>query len=152
MSRPIRRAAPALLVAGALALAGCGGSGITAAEIGLELEPLTNVNLAKQLPRIGQGSPPYGDSVEQVLEAEGVNGVWVVDAKPGSPAAEAGIGPGDLIVAVGETDVTDPADVDEALDDADAGSEVNVIGIYVASGDATQFLDTWSAEVELPGG
>ena len=151
MNAPSRKTAAVILACGALTLAGCGGgSGITAAEIGLKLQPLANVNLAEEIPKIGQGSPPYGDTVKQLLKAEGVSGVWVIDAKLGSPAADAGIEPGDVIVTIAGADVTEPAEVDEALDEADAGSEVDVLGIYVASGDPTQFLNPWSAEMELP--
>ena len=151
MSRAIRKSVPALLAASALALGGCGGgSGITAAEIGLELKALENVDLARQIPMIGQGSPPYADTVRHLLKTEEVDGVWVIEVEPGSPAEDAGLQAGDLIVSVEGTDVTDPAQVDEALDGADAGSEADMLGVYVASGDSTQFLDPWSTEVELP--
>ena len=145
-------AAGALLAGGALTLSSCGGSGVTAEEIGLELKPLANVGLAEEVTRLRQGNPPYGTSIFRVLDAEGMDGVWVAGAERGSPAAEAGLGPGDLIVSVDGDDVTTPEEVDEVLDGADAGAEVGFESVYVLSGDATQFLDEWATEVELPGG
>jgi S1-C subfamily serine protease len=151
MSRRSQRTLAVAALSAALILPGCGGSGITATEIGLEIEPLADVRLAKEIREIGQGSPPYGATVNRVLKTEHVDGVWVAGTERGSPAADAGLGPGDLITAVNGERVTTPAEVDEALDDADAGSGVEIDGLYVASGDATQFLKAWSAEVKLPG-
>ena len=76
----------------------------------------------------------------------------MINARRGTPAAAAGLVPGDLITAVDGDEVTSPAEVDEALGSADAGSAVEVEGLYVASGDPTQFLKPWSIEVELPDG
>ena len=160
MSRSIRKAVPALLVAAVLGLivgpAGCGddtgsGSGVTAGQIGLSIEALADVHLAKEVRRLKEGSPPYGATIGRVLKAEEIDGVWVREARPGSPAARAGLETGDLITAVDGDEVTTPEDVDEALDEAEAGSTVDFEGVYVISGDPTDFLDGWSAEVQLPG-
>ena len=158
MSRPLRKArvaalaAAALLAAATLTFTACGGSGITAEEIGLELKPLANVGLAEEVTRLRQGNPPYGTTIFRVLEAEDIDGVWVAGAERDSPAADAGLGPGDLITAVDGERVTTPEEVDEILDNADAGSSVDFEALYVLSGDATQFLDDWGAKVELPSG
>jgi S1-C subfamily serine protease len=143
-----------VLAAAALALASCGGesSGITARQIGLRIEPLDEVRFAREIRQIGRGSPPYGASISRVLKAEEIDGVWVAGARPRSPAAKAGLQTGDLITSVNGDEVTTPAAVDNALDGAEAGSSVEVEGRYVASGDPTQFLDSWSEDVELPGG
>ena len=152
MSRPARKAVPALLAALAFGIAGCGaGSGITSSQIGLQLESLADVHLAKEVRRLNEGSPPYGATIGRVLKAEGVDGVWVVDARSGSPAEEAGLETGDLITSVDGDEVTTPAEVDEALDGADAGTAVELAGVYVISGDPTDFLDPWSTKVTLPG-
>lgn len=167
MSRPLAKSrgarftAAVLLGAGALALSSCGGeeggredaegSGLTAAEIGLDLKPLAEVGLANEVTRLDQGNPPYGATIWRVIQAEDIDGVWVVGAKRGSPSAEAGLGPGDLITAVDGEAVTTPREVNEALGGAEAGSDVEIESVYVLSGDATQFLDPWSAAVKLPG-
>jgi membrane-associated protease RseP (regulator of RpoE activity) len=55
-------------------------------------------------------------------------GALVIEVSPESPAARAGLQPGDVIVRAGGQDVEDPADVREALNRAEAGRvEVEVI-------------------------
>jgi predicted metalloprotease with PDZ domain len=48
-------------------------------------------------------------------------GALVIEVSPESPAARAGLQPGDVIVRAGGQDVEDPADVREALNRAEAG-------------------------------
>jgi S1-C subfamily serine protease len=89
--------------------------------------------------------------VEQILQAEGIEGVWVSDVGGGA-AARAGIDPGDVITEVAGEPVQKVDEVRSALRSAERGTSVEVEGLFVASGDPTDFLDAWRAEVEIPAG
>jgi S1-C subfamily serine protease len=91
----------ALIVGGTIALASSGG--------------------ANPVPATGSG-PFLGVQLESVP----VNRVLVDGVVPGSPADRAGIGPGDVIVAVNGKAVGSPGDVDADLSGLHAGNTVSV--------------------------
>jgi len=70
------------------------------ASLGLTLGPLTP------------------DSRSQLNLPDGANGAVIVNVKPNSPADQAGIQAGDLLVGVGQKDVTDPDDAVAAIEAA----------------------------------
>lgn len=136
-----------LVVAG-----GCGDSAesdVGVRELGWKLRPLPAVNVAEEFRALGQGSDSFGSQVEQILEAEGVEGVWVI-AVGGGAAERAGIDAGDVITEVAGEAVENVGEVRSALRSVERGATVEVEGLFVASGDPTDFLDAWSAEVEIP--
>jgi S1-C subfamily serine protease len=55
-----------------------------------------------------------------------VNGVVVVDVMNGSPAAQAGLRPCDLILSVGGKAVSNPSEVQLAVDQAKVGSQLAI--------------------------
>lgn len=79
------------------AVSGFGGDG----RLGLRLQPLT-------------------DQLRGYFEVED-GGALVASVRPGSPASEAGIRAGDVVVRVGDRDVDDPGDAAHAVGEADAG-------------------------------
>jgi membrane-associated protease RseP (regulator of RpoE activity) len=161
MSHPRPKAVRILLAALALTITACGesngqsggegDSGIASADLHWTVKPLADLRPAREIPRMDQGSSPYAIQVARVLDAEHIDGVWVSAVQRG-PASRAGIGPGDLVTSINGDEVTTIDDIDAALDDVTAGSTIEVDGLYIVSGDATQFLDPWSAEVKLPQG
>jgi serine protease Do len=73
-------------------------------------------------------APPTPELAERYGIDRDAPGVVVVAVKPGSPAAQAGVRPGDLIVEVGETEVRAAADVEAAVAEAEsAGREAVLI-------------------------
>lgn len=66
-------------------------------------------------------------------------GVVVSDVDPDSTAAEQGIQPGDIILAVGGSEVTRPADVEREVADAKK-SGLKAVLVRVKSGDHTRFV------------
>ncbi|MFF0491633.1 trypsin-like peptidase domain-containing protein [Nocardia sp. NPDC004068] len=60
------------------------------------------------------------------IENDNLSGVQVADVKPGGPAAKAGIGEGDIIVRVGDRDVTEKAELTVAVMSHQIGETVNV--------------------------
>jgi S1-C subfamily serine protease len=67
-----------------------------------------------RIPRayLGVGTQPVRlpDTLRQRLGVDQATAVIVVDVQPGSPAAAAGLAMGDVVVALGGTPITDPAD------------------------------------------
>ena len=56
----------------------------------------------------------------------GVGGVMIADIVPGSPAAAAGLEPGDVITQIGSRPINTPGDVDAALAGTHAGEQVQI--------------------------
>ncbi len=82
--------------------------------IGVRLEALTP-QLAKEI----------NSSTNQCRLPE-VNGVVVVDVVEGSPAAQGGLKPCDLIEQVGDTAVDNPSEVQLAVDQAQIGQPLSL--------------------------
>src|SRR5690606_29828191 len=71
--------------------------------------------------------PVIGVSARQKTVAnEVMSGAEVADVQPGSPAANAGIVEGDVIVRVGDREVTNPDELVVAVQSNDIGQTVNV--------------------------
>ncbi len=66
-------------------------------------------------------------------------GVVIVDVEGGSPAAERGIKPGDLIVEVAQEGVTTPADVSDRVEKARKANRKSVL-MLVQSGESPRFI------------
>jgi serine protease Do len=85
---------------------GSGSSQPPNAGLGMELQPLTaDLRRRLQLPK-------------------SVEGVFVAELAPASPAASLGVKPGDVIVSIGRQKVTSPQDLTERLRRALAGGQV----------------------------
>ena len=74
-----------------------------------------------------------------ILPSDDHVGVAVSDVDPNGQAAEVGIQAGDIILRVGNTDVTTPADVEKQVADAKAAG-LKAVRLMVKSGDQTQFV------------
>ncbi|MEP0323903.1 Do family serine endopeptidase [Bauldia litoralis] len=74
-----------------------------------------------------------------LVVAEGDEGVTVEDVDPNGQAAERGLQPGDIILAVGKSDVAKPADVEKLVKDAETDGRKAVL-LRVKSGEQTRFV------------
>ncbi len=74
-----------------------------------------------------------------VSPSEDKNGVVVSDVDPNGQAAEVGLQAGDVILSVGGSDVSTPADVEKKVADAKAEG-LKAVRLRVKSGDRTQFV------------
>ncbi len=70
---------------------------------------------------------------------DGSAGVMVTDVDPNGQAAERGLQPGDVIIAVGDSDVSKPADLEKLVTNAKADGMKAVL-LRVKSGDQTRFV------------
>jgi serine protease Do len=66
-------------------------------------------------------------------------GVVITDVDPNGQAAERGLQPGDVIISVGESKVTAPAEVEKKVADAKAGGQKAIL-LRVKSGDQTRYV------------
>ena len=73
------------------------------------------------------------------IAGAGAEGVVVAEVRPDGPAAERGVKVGDVILDVGGTRVSTPADVKKALGEARTASKNSVL-MRIKSGDATRFV------------
>ena len=74
-----------------------------------------------------------------IAPADDNQGVVVTDVDPNGQAAERGLQPGDVILSVGDTVVSDPAAVEKKMADAKAGG-LKAVLLRVKSGDQTRFI------------
>lgn len=85
-----------------------------------------NVRTFLGRPRLGVSIQSLGEQLADYFGVEG--GALVTEVREDSPAANAGIMAGDVIVEIGGESVEDPGDLREALADREAGSvEVQVV-------------------------
>jgi serine protease Do len=90
--------------------------------------------IAEQLIQFGEVRRPFlgvllRNVSPQLARAQGlatVEGAMVVRLDPGSPAAEAGMQPGDIVVAIGDRPVQSVSDLQAALVQLDPGTQVSV--------------------------
>jgi len=75
------------------------------------------------------------DLRERYQIGEDVTGVLVTGVEPGSPAAEAGIAEGDVLVEVAQNQVADPSDVAEAVDGAEKAEAHKIVVLLDRQGD-----------------
>lgn len=71
-------------------------------------------------------APAAGPFLGIQMESVPVNRVLVDGVVPGSPADQAGVGPGDIVVAVNGKAVSSPGDVDADLSGLHAGDTVSL--------------------------
>jgi serine protease Do len=97
---------------------------------------------------IDEGPTAYGMRVQDLtpeiaeqLEMEEPEGVVITSIEPGSPAAQAGLRPRDVILEVGREPVDDVADLRAKLGKADKG-----VLLFVRRGDATLFVPLKQSE------
>lgn len=95
----------------------------------------------EQVEKVAAVAEPTQDTVIQGLEltaltqdtrrafriGKNINGVVITSVKPGSNAAEKGIAPGDVIVAIGNEDVTSPDQVAEKISKARSADRKSVL-------------------------
>ena len=74
-----------------------------------------------------------------VAPADGGDGVMVTDVDPNGQAAERGLQPGDVIIAVGNDPVTSPAEVEKMMETAKDGG-LKAVLLRVKSGEQTRFV------------
>jgi serine protease Do len=91
-------------------------------KLGLALAPLTDENRRQ-----------FG--VDDTLK----HGAVIVDVRNGSPAAEKGLRPGDVIIRVGQSDVSDPQHVVDAVKRASGGRGAKLLLLVNRQG-AAQFI------------
>lgn len=77
-------------------------------------------------------------SAASVPTAPTPEGAYVIEVTPGSPAAAAGLSPGDVIVAAGGQRISTPSDLTEVLDHQRPGDRIEIswAGPFGASGQA----------------
>jgi serine protease Do len=87
--------------------------------------------------RIGMALAPLTPEMrEQFGITEGTGGALVADIAQGSPAAEAGLQPGDVITRVGSTEVQEPEDVVTAIEEARQAGRSSVLLLTERNGQA----------------
>jgi serine protease Do len=91
---------------------------------------------AEPEPSLGLTLAPIDESMRQVYGIpEGVRGVVITELAEGSPAAEQGIEPGDVIVEVGSAPVENPDDVARQVTEARREGRRNLLVLLNRQGD-----------------
>jgi serine protease Do len=93
----------------------------------------------QQSGRLGLALAPLDEAARHELQLpDGTEGAVVASIRPGSLAAEAGLRPGDVIIAVGNTTVRDAASAAEALRGVSGPAALRVLrggsALYIAVG------------------
>jgi S1-C subfamily serine protease len=91
-------------------------------ERGSASHPYIGVRLQTLTPQLAQEI----NATTNQCQLPEVNGVVVVDVMTGSPAAQAGMRPCDLILSVGGKAVSNPSEVQLAVDQAKVGSQLSI--------------------------
>jgi serine protease Do len=76
---------------------------------------------------------------DQLGLGDAVQGVMVAEVKPGSPAAESGLEPGDVIVKIGNHAVTTPTQAVQQIHDAERGKK-EAVPVLVMRNGSTYYL------------
>ena len=74
-----------------------------------------------------------------IAPSDDSQGVIITDVDPNGQAAERGLQPGDTILSIGDTTVSDPATVEKKMADAKAGG-LKAVLLRVKSGERTSFV------------
>ncbi|WP_437359570.1 DegQ family serine endoprotease [Inquilinus limosus] len=90
----------------------------------------------QELTALGLTLSPITDALKkQYSLADDQKGVVVTEIAGGSPAAEKGLKPGDVIVEVGQAEVANPADVAKKVTEAREGGRKSVLLLVESGGD-----------------
>jgi serine protease Do len=79
------------------------------------------------------------DSRRRFGLSEDIEGALIVDVEPNSPAANRGLRPGDVVVMVGQTPVSDPSEAVQEIQTASSRDRTSVL-LQVARGGERRFL------------
>jgi S1-C subfamily serine protease len=119
--------------------------------VGWSLAPVDQVNLSKAFaddPVFQSAS--LGTTVQNILQKNNVKGIYVIDSTTGSPARNAKLGFGDLILSIENTPVKSVSDVCDIIQSHGAGDKLLVRGRYLNSASNTnQILVRWRTQVNL---
>jgi S1-C subfamily serine protease len=129
-------------------------AGTSQANLGWELYPRRQVDLpaifAEDPDFAGQGGAAFGQQVNDRLDQEGVDGLYVWDAEPGSAAEAGNLGYGDLVTSIDGQPVRKVQDVCDLVLAKRPGETVRVAGRYLNStADPAQVLTSWETEVAV---
>jgi membrane-associated protease RseP (regulator of RpoE activity) len=97
---------------------------------------------------LGVFSQPLTQPIKDRLGIKADKGALVARVMPGSPAAKAGVAELDVITKIGDTDVSGPLDLRQAVEKAGAGKDVT---LQVLRGGKTMSLKVHLAEEPLAG-
>lgn len=96
----------------------------------------SDANKPQELDSLGVTLSALTDALrKQYTLADDQKGVVVTAVTGGSPAAEKGLKPGDVIVEVGQTEVTNPEDVAKKVTEARNGGRKSVLLLVESGGD-----------------
>jgi S1-C subfamily serine protease len=126
-------------------------AGKSQAYLGWSIAPVDQVNLGTAFAQdpVFQ-SASLGRTVQQVLQKNGVKGIYVLSSATGSPARNAKLGFGDLILSIENTPVKSVGDVCDILQSHGPGDKLLVRGRYLNSANNTnQILERWRTQVNL---
>jgi serine protease Do len=84
-------------------------------------------------------SPLTPNDRDQLQVPDGQNGVLIRAVRPGSPAESAGLRPGDVIVGVGNRNVTSPSDATKTIESALEGKD-HAVALRVLRDGTTAFV------------
>lgn len=121
-ARSLRPRGAVLLALAMLLSAGVGYAAVSLARSGDGGSPRSSTPTVASSP--ARTSKPAWLGVDTMSFPAG--GVIVVDVVPGSPAAAAGLEPGDVITQIGNRPVQTPADVESAIAGRHAGQQVEI--------------------------
>ncbi len=95
----------------------------------------------EQVASLNPGDAPAASPLADfgLVVGQGDEGVTVEDVDPNGQAAERGLQPGDVILSVGKSDVTKPADVEKLVKTAESDG-LKAVLLRVKSGDQTRFV------------
>jgi S1-C subfamily serine protease len=130
-------------------------AGTSQANLGWDLVPLAQVDLQTVFaedPDFGsQGGAALGQEVADILDQEGIDGLYVMGTETGSPAKDAKLYYGDLLTSIEGEPVTKLQDVCDLVLAKGPGQKVRVSGYIINStSDHTEILDSWTVEVNIP--
>jgi putative serine protease PepD len=109
-----------------IATAAGGGSGGSSGNVGIAFAVPSNT-VTEVLPDLENGTAPKHAYLGlQTSQAQTGSGAQIAEATAGGPAERAGLRSGDVVTKVGDTDVTSPDDVAQAIADNKPGDEVDV--------------------------
>ncbi len=119
-----------------------------AVSLGFAIPAATATKIADELIATGRAAHPYigvgvQDLTPQIANALGVGrdtGAVVKTIDPGSPAAQAGLAPGDVIISIAGHDVQTAQDITVTLRDHKAGEKISLS--YVRGGGTKQVMLT----------